>query len=206
MVNISKHPLVMEKIRFLRDKKTSSDVFRRTMKELAMLLTYEISSDFPTKDVIVHTPLARAKAKVVSKEITVVAILRAGLALVDGVSEVIPSARIAHIGIYRDEETLKPVKYYLRLPPKLNEYIVIVVDPMLATGGSAVEAINIVKSHGARNIYFMSAISSRYGIDLIEKYHPDVKIYTATIDNELNSNGYIVPGLGDAGDRMFKTF
>lgn len=206
MVHISKHPLIMEKIRILRDKKTPPELFRKTMKELGMLLIYEVSSDFPVKDLVIRTPLGQAKTKVISKEITLVAILRAGLSLVEGVSEIIPSARIAHIGIYRDEETLKPVKYYLRLPPKLNESIVIIADPMLATGGSAIESINIVKSHGAKSIYFMCAISSSYGIEVVERYHPDVKIFTAAVDNQLNSQGYIVPGLGDAGDRMFKTY
>ncbi|MCX7905881.1 MAG: uracil phosphoribosyltransferase [Elusimicrobiales bacterium] len=205
MLHISKHPLVMEKIRYLRDKNTPSDLFRRVMKELSILLTYEVTSDFPTKELTVRTPLDKARVKVISKEITVVGILRAGLAMMEGISEVIPFARFAHIGIYRDEETLKPVKYYLRLPFKLSENIVIIVDPMLATGGSALEAINIVKSHGAKSIYFMSAIASRYGIDLVEKYHPDVKIFIAALDMKLNSHGYIVPGLGDAGDRMFKT-
>ncbi|MCX7641200.1 MAG: uracil phosphoribosyltransferase [Elusimicrobiales bacterium] len=205
MLHISKHPLVMEKIRFLRDKKTPSELFRKSMKELSILLAYEVTADFPTKDVVVRTPLDKAKAKVIAKEITVVGILRAGLAMMEGIAEVIPFARFAHIGIYRDEETLKPVKYYLRLPFKLYESIVIIVDPMLATGGSAVEAINIVKSHGAKSIYFVSAIASKYGVDLIGKYHSDVKIFVAAIDMKLNPNGYIVPGLGDAGDRMFKT-
>ncbi len=206
MLHISSHPLVMEKIKILRDKRTTPDVFKKTMRDLSILLGYEATSELPTKEISVRTPLGVAKARVISKDITVVGILRAGLTMMEGLSEIIPSAKLAHIGIYRDEETLKPVKYYLRLPKGLNESIVIIVDPMLATGGSAIEAINIVKSHGSRSIYFISAISSRYGIDLIEKHHPDVKIYTACVDKDLNSNGYIVPGLGDAGDRMFGTF
>lgn len=205
MVHISSHPLIMEKIGVLRDKKTPSNVFKKTMKDLAVLLGYEITSDFPTKEFSVRTPLGVAKAKKIAKDITIVAILRAGLTMMEGLSEILPDAKLAHIGIYRDEETLKPVKYYLRLPPKLNESIVIITDPMLATGGSAMEAVNIVKSHGAKNIYFMSAISSNKGVEILEKYHPDIKIFTASMDKDLNANGYIVPGLGDAGDRMFGT-
>lgn len=205
MLHISGHPLIMEKLRILRDKKTSSDLFRKTMKELSILLFYEVACDFPTKEIKIMTPLAKANAKIISKNITVIGILRAGLMMMEGIAEILSSAKFAHIGIYRDEETLKPVKYYLRLPKKLNDDIVVIVDPMLATGGSAIESINIAKTHGAKNLYFMSAISSKYGVDLINKYHPDVKIFTAAVDKELNSSGYIVPGLGDAGDRMFNT-
>jgi len=170
-----------------------------------MLLGYEILSGFPTKDIKVKTPLATANCKVISRDIVIVAILRAGLGLMDGLLEIIPEAKQAHIGIYRDEETLKPVKYYLRFPDDLKDKYIIIVDPMLATGGSAVEAVNIVKSRGAKNIHFMSVISSRYGVEVLRKHHPDIKIFTAVIDEKINENGYIVPGLGDAGDRMFGT-
>lgn len=206
MIHISKHPLVMQKLRVLRDIKTTSEVFRKAMKELSILLFYEVSSDFPTREIKIRTPLSKTDVKIISKNITVIGILRAGLMMMEGIEEILPSAKFAHIGIYRDEETLKPVKYYLRLPKKLNDDIVVIVDPMLATGGSAIEAINIAKTHGAKNLYFMSAIASKYGVEFIERYHPDVKIFTAAVDKKLNSHGYIVPGLGDAGDRMFNTF
>jgi len=205
MVYISTHPLVMHKISQIRDRNTSNFDFRRTMKELAILLGYEVMSSFPTKDIKVKTPLSTADCKVLAKDIVIVAILRAGLSLMEGLLEIIPHAKQAHIGIYRDEETLKPVKYYLRFPDDLKKSQVIVVDPMLATGGSAVEAINIVKSRGAKNINFMSVIAAKYGIDFLRKHHPDIKIFTGAMDEKINNNGYIVPGLGDAGDRMFGT-
>jgi len=205
MVYISTHPLVMHKISQIRDRNTSNFDFRRTMKELAILLGYEVMSSFPTKDIKVKTPLSTADCKVLAKDIVIVAILRAGLSLMEGLLEIIPYAKQAHIGIYRDEETLKPVKYYLRFPDDLKKSQVIVVDPMLATGGSAVEAINIVKSRGAKNINFMSVIAAKYGIDFLKKHHPDIKIFTGAMDEKINNNGYIVPGLGDAGDRMFGT-
>jgi uracil phosphoribosyltransferase len=206
MVNVSLHPLVMDKIAKLRNKDTPVADFKKTMKELGMLLAYEVTSTFQTKEVRVKTPLGTAMCKVIAKDIIVVAILRAGLGLVEGLMEIIPNAKQAHIGIYRDEETLKPVKYYLRFPSSLENSYVIIADPMLATGGSAIEAVNIVKSRGAKNIYFLSVISSKLGIKLLKKHHPDVKIYTGAVDEKLNDNGYIVPGLGDAGDRMFGTF
>lgn len=202
---ISKHPLLMQKLAILRDINTKTPEFRRAMKDIGIILGIELMYTFPTKDIKVRTPLGIANCKILAKEIVVVAILRAGLGLMDGLIEILPQAKQAHIGIYRDEETLKPVKYYLRFPEELNDRIIIITDPMLATGGSAVEAINIVKSRGAKHIYFMSIISSKYGIETVKKHHPDVKIFTAAIDEKLNENGYIVPGLGDAGDRMFGT-
>ncbi|MEF3280002.1 MAG: uracil phosphoribosyltransferase [Elusimicrobiota bacterium] len=206
MVHISKHPLVMEKLSLLRDMNTSTSVFRKAMKDIAILIGYELMSDFPTKEVKLKTPLAPIACHVISREIVIVAILRAGLGLMDGLIEIIPEARQAHIGMYRDEETLKPVKYYLRFPDDLKDKIIIITDPMLATGGSAVESVNIVKSRGGKYIYFMSVIASKFGVDVLKKHHPDVKIFTAAIDEKLNRNGYIVPGLGDAGDRMFGTY
>lgn len=205
MVYISSHPLILDKVARIRDKTTPPSDFRRKVKEIGMLMTYEVMKEAPTKDIRIKTPLALANCKVISKEIVVVAILRAGLGLMEGVVEIIPEAKQAHIGIYRDEETLKPVKYYLRFPDDLKDKYIIIVDPMLATGGSAVEAVNIVKSLGARNISFLSIISSKTGIDVLKKHHPDVNLYTASVDNGLNKNGYIIPGLGDAGDRMFGT-
>jgi len=206
MLFVSSHPLVMDKIAKLRNKDTSISEFRRIMKEIGMLLCYEVTSTFQTKNIRVRTPLGIAWCRVISKDVVAVAILRAGLGLIDGVMEVIPQAKQAHIGIYRDEETLRPVKYYLKFPSSLENSYVIIADPMLATGGSAIEAINIVKSRGAKNIYFLSVISSKAGIELLRKRHSDVKIYTGAVDDKLNDNGYIVPGLGDAGDRMFGTF
>lgn len=202
---ISKHPLLMQKLALLRDMNTKTPEFRRTMKDIGIILGIELMYSFPTKDIKVKTPLGVANCKILAKEIVVVAILRAGLGLMDGIIEILPQAKQAHIGIYRDEETLKPVKYYLRFPEELNDRIIIITDPMLATGGSAIEAINIVKSRGAKHIYFMSVISSKHGVETVKKHHPDVKIFTAAIDEKLNENGYIVPGLGDAGDRMFGT-
>ncbi len=205
MVYVSNHPLILHKLSIVRSKETSSKDFKRTIKEIAILLAYEVTSLFQTKDIKIKTPLAIAQSKILLKDVVIVAILRAGLGLMEGFTEVIPDAKQAHIGIYRDEETLKPVKYYIRFPQEIKNSYVIVLDPMLATGGSAVEAINIVKSRGAKDISFVSVISSKYGIDVLKKHHPDVKIYTAVIDEKLNNNGYIVPGLGDAGDRMFGT-
>lgn len=206
MVHISNHPIVMDKIKRLRDEKTSPSVFRKNVKDTTMLLFYEIAKNFPTKRVSVKTPLGVANCSVLSKEITVVGILRAGLMMMEGISELVDNVKLAHIGIYRDEDTLKPIRYYVRLPKNISNDIVIITDPMLATGGSAIEAINIVKNYGAKMIYFMSIISSSYGIKQIKKYHPDVKIYSGSLDEKINSNGYIIPGLGDAGDRMFGTF
>lgn len=205
MLYVSKHPLVMHKLSKLRDLNTRTYEFRKNMEELAVLLGYELTADFPLKEVRIKTPIAVSTSYMISKDIVIVAVLRAGLALMEGLSKIIPDAKLAHIGLYRDEETLKPVKYYLRFPDDLKDSIVVIVDPMLATGGSAVEAVNIVKSREAKNIYFMSAISSRMGIDVLRKHHPDIKIFTAAVDEKINDKGYIVPGLGDAGDRMFGT-
>jgi uracil phosphoribosyltransferase len=204
-VYISNHPLVLDKISKLRDIKTASHDFRRLMSEIGMLLGYEATRDLPLKECKVRTPLAYAKSSKLYKEIVFVAILRAGLGLIDGLMKIYPEGRFAHIGIYRDEETLKPVKYYIRFPENLKDKIVIIADPMLATGGSAVEAVNLIKSRGAKDIYFISLIASKEGIDYLKKYHKDIKLFIGCVDEKLNENGYIVPGLGDAGDRLFGT-
>ncbi|MEW5951305.1 MAG: uracil phosphoribosyltransferase [Elusimicrobia bacterium] len=203
--NVSSHPLIADKISRMRDFKTPNHEFRRLMSEVAMLLSYEATSSLSLKEGKVKTPLAWARSKKLSKEIVFVGILRAGLGLIDGMMKVFPEGRFAHIGIYRDEETLKPVKYYIRFPENLKDKTVILADPMLATGGSAVEAVNLIKSRGAKEIIFVCLIAAKEGAEHLKKYHKDVKIFAGCLDEKLNDNGYIVPGLGDAGDRMFGT-
>ncbi|MBI4801891.1 MAG: uracil phosphoribosyltransferase [Elusimicrobia bacterium] len=204
-IHISKHPLVLDKIARLRDKKTSVADFRRTMGEISMLLAHDVLSNAEVSVSKVLTPLGPAKAMRLSQEIVFVAILRAGLGMLDGLIKLHPEARLAHIGIYRDESTLKPVNYYVRLPESLKDSFVVVADPMLATGGSAVEAIDILKVRGARSICFIGLIAAKKGVKRLSRAHPDVPIYIGTVDEKLDGNGYIVPGLGDAGDRMFGT-
>ena len=204
-VFISKHPLVMDKIARLRDKKTSVADFRRVMSEISILLAHDVLANAKVRPSMVATPLGPCKARTLSHDIIFVAILRAGLGMLDGIIKIHPEARLAHIGIYRDETTLKPVKYFVRLPNIIKDSLVIVVDPMLATGGSAVEAVEILKARGARNICFMSLIGAKAGVKRLASAHPDVPVYIGTVDEKLNNDGYIVPGLGDAGDRMFGT-
>ena len=204
-VFISKHPLVMDKIAKLRDKRTSVADFRRVMSEISMLLSHDVLANAKVKASKVATPLGPCKVMTLSHDIIFVAILRAGLGMLDGIIKVHPEARLAHIGIYRDEETLKPVKYYVRLPDVIKNSLVVLVDPMLATGGSAVEAVEILKARGAKNICFMGLIGAKEGVKRLASAHPDVPIYIGTVDEKLNGDGYIVPGLGDAGDRMFGT-
>ncbi|MBU2573803.1 MAG: uracil phosphoribosyltransferase [Elusimicrobia bacterium] len=204
-VFISKHPLVMDKIARLRDKKTSVADFRRTMGEISMLLAHDALATARVSAAKVLTPLGPAKAAKLSHEIIFVAILRAGLGMLDGLIKLHPQARLAHIGIYRDEGTLKPVNYYVRLPENIKNSFVVVADPMLATGGSAVEAIDILKTRGAKNICFIGLIAAKEGVKRLAGAHPDVPVYLGVVDEKLNGNGYIVPGLGDAGDRMFGT-
>ncbi|OGS06779.1 MAG: uracil phosphoribosyltransferase [Elusimicrobia bacterium RIFOXYA12_FULL_51_18] len=204
-VFISKHPLVLDKISKLRDKNTSTADFRRGMCEISMLLAHDVLSNARVKASRVNTPLGSCKAMRLSHDIIFVAILRAGLGMLEGLIKVHPEARLAHIGIYRDESTLKPVKYYVRLPDKINKSLVVLVDPMLATGGSAAEAVEILKARGAKKIIFMGLIGAREGVKRLAAAHPDVPIYIGTVDDRLNNDGYIVPGLGDAGDRMFGT-
>lgn len=204
-VHVSRHPLVMDKIARLRDRRTSVADFRRLMGELAMFLSHDALLNAKVKRSKVRTPVGVADALKLAHDIVFVAILRAGLGMVDGLVKMYPEARLAHIGIYRDEETLKPVKYYVRLPENVADSLVVIADPMLATGGSAVEAVEIMKSRGAKNICFICMIASKEGIKRLASAHPEMPIYVGTVDERLNSDGYIVPGLGDAGDRMFGT-
>ncbi|PKM97569.1 MAG: uracil phosphoribosyltransferase [Elusimicrobia bacterium HGW-Elusimicrobia-3] len=204
-VHVSKHPVVLDKIARLRDRKTSVADFRRLMGELAMFLAHDALLNARVKKAKVRTPVGVADALRLSHDLVFVAILRAGLGMVDGLLKMYPEAKLAHIGIYRDEETLKPVKYYVRLPENVADSLVVIADPMLATGGSAVEAVEIMKSRGAKNICFVCMIASKEGIKRLSSAHPEMPIYVGTVDERLNGDGYIVPGLGDAGDRMFGT-
>lgn len=205
-VIVTNHPLIQHKLSILRNKNTSSKEFRALIGEIAMLMCYEATRDLELRDVEVETPVAVAKAKeLAGKKLAVVPILRAGLGMVDGVVALIPSARIGHIGLYRDPETLMPVEYYCKLPQDIAERDVIVVDPMCATGGSAIDAITLIKKRGPKHIKFMCTIAAPEGIKALTDAHPDVDIYCAALDDCLNDHGYIIPGLGDAGDRIFGT-
>lgn len=203
---IVNHPLIQHKLSILRDKNTSVKEFRELVSEISALMLFEATRDLPLVEKEVETPLSKAKAFVLDgKEIALVPILRAGLGMVDGILRLIPSAKVGHIGVYRDPETLKPVTYYCKLPKDISERDVVILDPMLATGGSAVEAVRLVKEHGARSIKFLCIIAAPEGVDKVNRAHPDVEILTAALDERLNDHGYIIPGLGDAGDRIFGT-
>ncbi|WP_195257839.1 uracil phosphoribosyltransferase [Bacillus paralicheniformis] len=205
-VYVFDHPLIQHKLTYIRDVKTGTKEFRELVDEVATLMAFEITRDLPLEEVDVETPVQMAKSNVIAgKKLGVVPILRAGLGMVDGILKLIPAAKVGHVGLYRDPETLKPVEYYVKLPSDVEEREFIVVDPMLATGGSAVEALNSLKKRGAKNIRFMCLIAAPEGVDEVQKHHPDVDIYIAALDEKLNEKGYIVPGLGDAGDRMFGT-
>lgn len=203
---IADHPLIQHKVTLLRDKNTSSKQFRELIREITGLMCYEATRDLPTCEVMVETPIAKTKSlKIAGRKLAFVPILRAGLGMVDGAVELVPSARIGHIGLYRDETTMKPVEYYCKLPGDIGERDVIVLDPMLATGGSAIDAIGQIKQRGPRSIKFMCIIAAPEGLKALTEAHPDVQIYCAALDERLNENCYIVPGLGDAGDRIFGT-
>ena len=200
------HPLILHKLAIIRDKKTGSKDFRELVEEVSMLMAYEVTRDLATEEVEIETPICKTKCKMLSgKKVAIVPILRAGLGMVDGMLKLIPAAKVGHIGLYRGEETLQPVEYFCKMPQDIAERDVIVVDPMLATGGSAADALTMLKKRGAKNLRLMCLISSPEGIDFVKNAHPDVDIYVAGIDEKLNENGYIVPGLGDAGDRLFGT-
>ncbi|MBR5260899.1 MAG: uracil phosphoribosyltransferase [Oscillospiraceae bacterium] len=201
------HPLIQHKLSILRDENTGVKEFRELISEIAMLMCYEATRDLPTEEVIVKTPVAEAKARrLAGKKLAVVPILRAGLGMVDGMLSMIPSAKVGHIGLYRDPETLEPVEYYCKMPTDISEREVIVVDPMLATGGSAVAAIDFLKNkYGVKHIKLMNIIGAPEGIAAVHNAHPDVDIFVAAEDDHLNDHGYIIPGLGDAGDRIFGT-
>ncbi|EQG16170.1 uracil phosphoribosyltransferase [Clostridioides difficile DA00065] len=190
----------------MRDKNTGSKDFRELLTEIAMLMGYEITKDIPLKDVEIETPIQKTSSKVVAgKKLAIIPILRAGLGMVDGLVSLMPAAKVGHVGLYRDPETLKPVEYYCKLPQDIGERDIIVVDPMLATGGSAVAAIDLLKSKGAKSIKLANLVAAPEGIEEVQKYHDDVDIYVASVDERLNEHGYIIPGLGDAGDRLFGT-
>lgn len=200
------HPLIQHKLSILRDKGTSVKEFRELISEIAMLMCYEATRDLPLEDIEIETPVAKATVKrIAGKKLAIVPILRAGLGMVDGMVSMMPNVKVGHIGLFRDPETLEPVKYYFKMPPDIDERDVIVVDPMLATGGSASAAIQFLKNDGVKHIKLMCIIGAPEGVERMQKDHPDVDIYVAALDDHLNDHGYIVPGLGDAGDRIFGT-
>ncbi|MBP3360981.1 MAG: uracil phosphoribosyltransferase [Clostridia bacterium] len=204
-VHVMDHPLILHKISMMRDKDATVKDFRELVYEIALLMGYESTRDLTLIDKEVQTPMGIAKGKAIVKQVAIVPILRAGLGMVDALMSLIPAAKVGHIGLYRDHETLEPVEYYCKLPPEIENRQVIVLDPMLATGGSAIAAINFIKKRGAKNIKFMCLIAAPEGIKSLTEAHPDVEIYCGAVDEKLNENGYIVPGLGDAGDRLFGT-
>ena len=202
---VCRHPLLKRDLTALRDRKTKSHSFRAILRRAAILMAYEATEDIRLKRVTVETPLAKTGGYLVADPVILVPILRAGLGLVGGFVEVLPTARVGHIGMYRNEETLQPVDYYLKLPKKISQADVFVLDPMLATGGSGAAAVSVLKRKGAKKIRFVSLVAAPEGVRRLSREHPDVRIYTCALDKRLNSRGYIVPGLGDAGDRIFGT-
>lgn len=205
-VHVVDHPLIQHKLSLIRDKNTGSKEFRELVEEVAMLMGYEVTRNLPLEDVIIETPVGPCKAKgIAGKKLAFIPILRAGLGMVDGMRKLVPAARVGHIGLYRDPKTLNPVEYYCKLPPDLEDRELIVVDPMLATGGSSSAAIQFIKDRGCNNIKLVCLIAAPEGVARMQKDHPDVEIYVAAVDEYLNDHGYIVPGLGDAGDRLFGT-
>lgn len=205
-IHILNHPLLQHKLTILRNENTSTKDFRELVSEIAMLMTYEATRDLPLEDIEVKTPIDTGTFKTISgKKLAIVPILRAGLGMVDGVLKMMPAARVGHIGLFRDPDTLEPVKYYCKMPADIAERDVMIVDPMLATGGSASAAITFMKEYGCKHIKLMSVLAAPEGLARIEKDHPDVEVYVAGLDDHLNEHGYIVPGLGDAGDRIFGT-
>ena len=205
-LHILDHPLITHKLSIMRNKRTGSKDFRELLDEIAMLMGYELTRDLPLEDVVIETPIEKMTAKAVSgKKLAIVPLLRAGLGMVDGLRRLVPVAKVGHIGLYRDPSTHKPVEYYCKLPHDIEDRIVIVVDPMLATGGSAVDALTLLKERGCKNIRFMCLVAAPEGVEAVTTAHPDVAIYTAALDRGLNEKAYIVPGLGDAGDRIFGT-
>ena len=205
-VHILDHPLIQHKLAILRNEKTGAKEFRELVSEIAGLMCYEATRNLPTEEVCVKTPVAVAKCRMLSgKKLAIVPVLRAGLGMVDSMVDLIPSAKIGHIGLYRDPETHQPVEYYCKLPEDIENRVVFVVDPMLATGGSAVAAIDFLKAKGCRNIIMMNIIGCPEGVQAVQAAHPDVELYLAAVDEKLNDHAYIIPGLGDAGDRIFGT-
>ena len=205
-VTIFDHPLIQHKTTILRQKSTSNKEFRESVEEITMLMCFEALRDLPLEEIEIETPIKKTRQKVIKgKKLAVVPILRAGLGMVNGLLNLVPSAKVGHIGMYRDEETLQPHEYYCKLPAEIEDRLIVVVDPMLATGGSAIDAITQIKSYGGKHIKFLCLIAAPEGIEALKKVHPDVEIFCANVDECLNENGYIVPGLGDAGARIFGT-
>lgn len=200
------HPLIQHKLTMIREKNCGTKVFREVVNEIAMLMAYEVSRDMPLEDVVIETPMGKSTQKTLSgKKVAIIPILRAGIGMVDGILELIPAAKVGHVGLYREEETLQPHEYFVKLPEDIASRQLFVVDPMLATGGSAIMAIDSLKERGASNIKFVCLVAVPEGVKALQEAHPDVDIYTAALDERLNEDGYIVPGLGDAGDRLFGT-
>ncbi|WP_353948925.1 uracil phosphoribosyltransferase [Sporolactobacillus sp. Y61] len=200
------HPLIQHKLTMIRNKETGTKAFRELVDEIAMLMAFEITRDLPLEEVEVQTPVAKAKAyQLTGKKLGIVPVLRAGLGMVNGMLNLIPAAKVGHVGLFRDPNTLKPVEYYFKMPTDIAERDLIIVDPMLATGGTAAETITLLKKHGAGNIKLMCLIGAPEGVKMVQEAHPDVDIYLAALDERLNEHGYIIPGLGDAGDRLFGT-
>ena len=200
------HPLIQHKLTMIREKNCGTKVFREVVNEIAMLMAYEVSRDMPLEDVVIETPMGKSTQKTLSgKKVAIIPILRAGIGMVDGILELIPAAKVGHVGLYRDEETLQPHEYFVKLPEDIASRQLFVVDPMLATGGSAIMAIDSLKERGASNIKFVCLVAVPEGVKALQEAHPDVDIYTAALDERLNEDGYIVPGLGYAGDRLFGT-
>src|SRR5512133_196835 len=205
MLKLITHPLIIHKLSQIRRKETGTKDFRQNLDEIAGLMAYEISRDLPLRDIVIDTPLSSCKTSELAKEIVLIPVLRAGLGMVDGITNLIPTAKVGHIGLYRDHVTLKPTEYYAKFPSTLPDSVVMVLDPMLATGGSASAAITAIKARGAVTVRLVCIVGVPEGVARIEKDHPDVDIYLAALDSHLDENGYIVPGLGDAGDRLFGT-
>ncbi|MGN1069270.1 MAG: uracil phosphoribosyltransferase [Candidatus Fimadaptatus sp.] len=200
------HPLIQHKVSLMRCKDTGTKEFRELLEEVAMLMAYEVTRDLPLTDIEVETPICKCTAKeIAGKKLAIVPILRAGLGMVDGITKLVPSARVGHIGLYRDPQSLEPVEYYCKLPNDIQERDIILLDPMLATGGSSAAAITFLKKRGCKSIKLMNLIAAPEGIARVQKEHPDVDVFVAAVDEKLNEHGYIVPGLGDAGDRLFGT-
>lgn len=205
-VNVIDHPLIQHKLTIMRKESTGTKDFRQLLEEIAMLMAYEITRNMPLREVEVKTPVTTCKSKVLTgKKLAVVPILRAGLGMLGGIVNLLPTVKVGHIGLYRDPETLKPVEYYCKLPSDVGERTLVVVDPMLATGGSSAAALTMLKEKGAKSIILMCLVAAPEGVKMVNDEHPDVEIYTASLDECLNDHGYIVPGLGDAGDRIFGT-
>ena len=205
-LHVLTHPLIKHKLTLMRQKETGSKDFRELLAEIAMLMTYEVTRNFPLQEVDIETPICPAKGEIIAgKKVGVVPILRAGLGMMNGVTKIMPTAKVGHVGLYRDPDTLKPVEYYCKLPADIESRKVIVVDPMLATGGSAVAALTLLKEKGAKDMVFLCLVAAPEGVKALTEAHPDVPIYTAALDSGLNEHAYIVPGLGDAGDRIFGT-